>query len=260
MKKNLNRYIISIFFICLFFIFVNKTFSQSDTSNADININWQTIDSYTPSLYEGRALPGEESYIKAVAEVKISTPAGDLDSSKLFYSWTYNGKIVYNYSVTNGKIIYFTLDSLKNTDTLDLKIYSDNSQDNLLGEKSITITPYSSVIPLYKQNDNPILTYSNVINKRYETYNVNTGDLFNILAEPFYFSISNPTDLDLSYEWKLDNILATNSFTNIFNYSSPNTIGQNSGISLKITNQNSNKNLQEGNTLVNFNVIQLKSK
>ena len=244
------------FIIPSFYLFkIKDSYSQTDTTNAKININYQVIDSYIPPFYEGRGLAGEQAYIKAVAEVKISTLAGDLDPSKLFYAWEYNGHYLYDYSNTNGKILYFSLDELKNVNTLKLSIYLNNRQENLLGQKTIQIYPHNPVTALYRQNDNPIITYSNVINKKYETYQVSTDANFNIIAEPFYFSVKNPTDKDLFYEWGLNSIVGNDNSTNIFNYSAPSDTGENSGITLKLTNENINKNMQESDTLINFSLI-----
>jgi hypothetical protein len=255
--RNIFLLVFVFFMIPSFYLFKTKeTHSQTNSTNAQININYQVIDSYTPPFYEGRGLAGEQAYIKAIAEVKISTLAGDLDPSKLFYAWEYNGHYLYDYSDTNSKIIYFTLDQLKNVNTLKLSIYLNNRQENLLGEKTIQIYPHNSVIALYRQDDNPLITYSNAINKKYETYQVATDENFNIIAEPFYFSVKNPIDKDIFYEWGLNGIVGNDSATNIFNYSAPSNPGYGSGITLKLSNENVNKNMQEGETLIKFNVNQ----
>ena len=226
-KKPFNNRNIFIFIFVLFMVpsfYFLKTYnshSQTGGTDAQININYQAVDSYTPPFYEGRGLTGEQAYIKAIAEVKISTPAGDLDPEKLFYAWEYNGHYLYDYSNTNSKILYFTLDYLKNVNTLKLSIYLNNRQENLLGEKTISIYTHNSVIALYRENDNPIITYATAINKKYETYQIATDENFNIIAEPLYFSVKNPTDKDIFYEWALNNIVGNDNSTNIFNYSAP---------------------------------------
>ena len=80
--------------------------------------------------------------------------------------------------------------------------------------------------------------------------------MLNIIAEPFYFSVKNPIDKDIFYEWGLNGIVGNDSATNIFNYSAPSNPGYGSGITLKLSNENVNKNMQEGETLIKFNVNQ----
>lgn len=260
-KSFINKYVYLFLFLIIpgfYFLKTSNSYSQTGTTNTQININYQAIDSYTPPFYEGRAIPGEQAYIKAVAEVKISTLAGDLDPEKLFYAWEYNGNYLYDYSNTNSKVVYITLDQLKNVNNLKLSVYLNNRQENLLAEKNIQIYPHNPIIALYRENDNPIITYANTINKKYETYQVFTNENFNILAEPFYFSVKNPTDKSLFYAWELNGIVGTDNSTNVFNYSAPSSNGYKSGITLKLSNENPNKNMQEGETLINFNINQIK--
>ena len=55
--------------LILFVVFLNFSSSQNfSDSNVSVNIEWQAIDSYTPTFYEGKALPGEEAYIKIIKD------------------------------------------------------------------------------------------------------------------------------------------------------------------------------------------------
>ena len=121
--------------------------------------------------------------------MEINTPAGTFDSSKLFYSWSVNGFYSSTYSKTGGDFLIFPLDEFKNKNTIELRVYSDNKLSTLLGKKKIDIYPRVSKAFLYKDLGNTILTYANAINKRFENYAVSKGESFNIVAEPFYFSV-----------------------------------------------------------------------
>ena len=77
--------------LILFVVFLNFSSSQNfSDSNVSVNIEWQAIDSYTPTFYEGKALPGEEAYIKALAIVDANSFVGAINSNSLYYSWKYN--------------------------------------------------------------------------------------------------------------------------------------------------------------------------
>lgn len=237
--------------LLLFIIFFNFSSSQDlSDNNISINIEWQALDSYTPAFYGGKALPGEEAYMKALAVVDINSVAESINTEGLYYVWKYNDYYVYDYSGKGMKTIYFTLDKLQSTNTLELDVYSDSSQNTLLGKKIIEILPFSSLPILYKKYDNPILTYSNAINKKYEDFKVNKEESFNLIAEPYFFSTKNTLDPALNYSWTTDGVFNGNIGSNIYNYFA----GSVKKIDLKITN--SQKILQEGDTFINFSVNQ----
>lgn len=237
--------------ILLFIFFFNFSFSQDLLgSNVSINIEWQAIDSYTPTFYKGKALPGEESYIKALALLDINSGSGKINTDSLYYAWKYNDYYVYKASGTGMKTIYFTLDKLQQVNTLELDIYTDSSQSTLLGKKIIQIQPIQSLPMLYKKNDNNIITYANAINKKYQDFKVNSGDSFSIVAEPYFFSVKNTMDPVLSYSWTADGVFNGNINSNTYSYFG----GSVNNLNLKITNNQ--KILQEFDTLVNFLISQ----
>ncbi len=232
--------------LLLFIIIFNFSFSQEFADNVSVNIEWQAIDSYTPTFYKGRALPGEEAYVKALAIVDVNSIAGSINADRLYYAWKYNDYFVYNSSGTGMKTIYFALDNLQTRNTLELNIYSDSSQETLLGKKIIEILPASSLPILYKKNDSSIITYSNAINKKYEDFLVAKEDSFKIIAEPYFFSAKNTLDPTLNYFWTIGGVFNGNIGSNIYNYFSDNV----NNLELKITN--GQKILQEGNASINF--------
>lgn len=248
--KNFKKIIFGLFLISLFLIPYPKGKAQSLTISSNINLDWQVLDSYTPPFYEGKALAGESSYIKAVANVEILTPVGILDPSKLFYAWRYNNLYSHIYSKTGNNVIYFTLDLLEPENTLKLSVYENNKQKNLLAEKVIKIPPQKSQTILYRKNDNPILTYANAINKRGEHYIVNPNEEFEILAEPYYFSVKNPNESKLTYTWSVNNIPGNIAKTNIFFYKAPKSSFEDFGIGLEVSN--SSQVMQSSKVISNF--------
>jgi len=251
MKKNKKKlsFLLLVFFF-LFFYFLNEGRAQTYTISSKVNIDWEVLNSYTPPFYEGKTLAAEQAELKAVAEVEILTPAGILDSNKLFYAWTYNDFYAHNYSKTGGKIIYFTLDGLVSENVINLKVYEDNRQKNLLVEKTIRIPPRKTLPILYRKNSSPIITYSNAINKKYEAYKVSPGEEFEILAEPYFFTAKSAEDRNLSYTWSLNGIPGNLNYSNVFDYKAPGSAYRDFGVEVVVNN--SSKLLQKSETLLNF--------
>lgn len=251
MKKNKKIFSFSLL-IFSFFLFsgFSLTKAQVYTISTKVNIDWEVLNSYTPPFYEGKALAGEQADIKAIADVEIFTPVGVLDKNKLFYAWTYNDYYVHNYSKTGGKVIYFTLDGLVNENIIGLKVYENNTRENLLAEKIFRIRPKKTLPILYRKNTSPIITYSNALNKKYEHYAVSRGESFEILAEPYFFSAKSPKDVNLSYIWSLNGIPGNTNSSNVYDYKAPNAAYSDFGIGLTVNN--SSKLLQKTETILNF--------
>lgn len=247
--RNLKSLGLSIMVIIFIFTFYKTASSQLGSSiSTKIDIAWEAIDSYTRPMYEGRALPGEESLIKALALIEIKTPAGNLDPKKLFYAWTYNDYYIYNYSKTGGNIIYLNLDSLKNINTLKVQVYTNNTKETLIGEKVINIVPRQLIPIIYRKEENPILMYANALNKKYESYLVEKGEALNMLIEPFNISAKSNRDNNIDYSWSVNNIPGTGESNSNFTYIINNKREQSVGV--KITNNQ--KLLQESETSIQF--------
>jgi len=69
----------------------------------------------------------------------------------------------------------------------------------LLSNKSLVISAYDPALLMYKLNDNTLITYGNAINKKYKNYAMIRGDSIKVLAEPFYFSMNNSNDQNISF-------------------------------------------------------------
>lgn len=250
--KNFKIKFSSIFLVLIFtsFFFFVEVKAQTYTISSKINIDWEVLNSYTPPFYEGKSLAPEQADIKAIADIEVLTPVGILDPDKLFYAWTYNNFYAHNYSKTGGKSIYFTLDSLVSENVINLKVYENNRQDNLLDEKTIRIAPKKTLPILYRKNSNPIVTYANAINKKYEAYKVNPGESFEILAEPYFFTTKTAKSSNLSYVWSVNGIPGNINYSNIFDYKAPGRAYGDFGVGLTINNDF--KILQKSETLLNF--------
>lgn len=250
MKKINIIFKTSLILIYTLYILILKVSAQSIGVSTNINLDWQVLDSYIPPFYEGKPLPGEEASIKVMASVEVKTPAGTFDQSKFFYAWEINDYYSNTYSKTGGNYLIFPLDELVNQNIVSLKVYTNNTLETLLAEKRISIYPRVSKALLYKDLDNPILTYANAINKRYENYAVTRGESFNIIAEPFYFSTNRNNDSNLSYIWSVNNIPGNTNSTNKFLYSAPVSAYSNFGVGIKINNRV--KSLQSSEENLNF--------
>lgn len=217
----------------------------------NLNLEPEILNSYTPPFYEGKSLAGEGADIKILAQVSLATPAGTFGSSKLYYLWTINDHMSHTYSKTGGNLLIFPLDILFTQNKVNLKVYADNKLETLLAEKSLTFYSQPVTAILYKDLGNPLLTYANAMNKRYENYKVTPNESFQVIAEPFYFSTASPASSNLTYTWSVNGIPGNLENTkNTFLYTAPDKSSENFGLGLEISN--STKDLQSYKQDFNF--------
>lgn len=252
---KINNFIKIINIKKLFFIFFilfsfNSSYSQNINinNNIDIDFSWQVLNSYVFPFYEGRPLPGEQSSIKLMANIKNG------NNSNFYFDWYINDTNVSSLSGLNKNIIKFDLDQLENKNIINLKLYSDTSKNNLIADKSINISAYNPLILMYKQNTNPLIMYNNSINKKFERYELNIGEQLNILIEPFYFSI-NDSNLDenkLNYSFNPIGISGERKTKNTYNIKIPKY--QYGDLSLEIKISNIKEFLQEAIALLGIRI------
>jgi len=240
-------FILSVFLFSIFSL--KKSFSQDIALLNNINFSWQAVNSYTPSFYEGRALPGEQSSIKVIATPEIKNQN---DNTKLYYDWYVNSISVSNASGVGKNVFKFDLDQLENNNTLELKIYQDETKNTFLSNKKLVISAYEPDLLMYKINDNSLIMYSNNINKKYKNYTMVKGDNIKVLAEPFYFSIRNSNDQNVSFYWSQNGVSGSQLSKSVYNLKTPEY--QYGDISLKLKVSNSKEFLQETETVLNINL------
>jgi len=245
--------ILTLFSIFIFTTLSTKiSWSQNLESLNEINFSWQVLSSYVPPFYEGRPLPGEQSTIKLIANSNISTSLAHLDKNQFFYAWYFNDLYSSPSSGVGKNILSFDLDQLENTNTILVKIYSDENKDTLLAEKKIRVDPYGSLALIYKPNNNPLIMYSQALNRKYKSYKMKSKENLDILVEPYYFSITNPEDINLNYQWKQNGVAGLQNTKNTFTLKAPEY--QYGDLSLEIEISHAKLFLQNAKTLFSISL------
>jgi hypothetical protein len=238
-----------------------SSFSLTETSRAQtlssyslnsVDFSWETLNSYTPPLYDGRPLPGEQSNIKLSALPNID-PSVSTDQASLYYEWYLNDIFAANSSGINKKTIIFDLDQLENTNKIELKLYQNSTKENILADRTLNISPYQSLVLIYKDTENHLLKYGNAINKKYKTLNLKKGESLNLVAEPFYFSTNSAGDGNIGYAWKKTGIDGLQKNKNSYSISTPEYSYGN--LSLTVTVSNSIQFLQKANSSLSIELI-----
>lgn len=171
---------------------INKRISLSPS---EIDLLWESINSYTPPFYKGKALPTKGGFIKAVAIPNTNTIK--TGSGSVSYTWKNNDEVDQNASGYNKNSFLFKEDIFKGSNSIDVVASSVNS--NYSAEKTIEISTYLPRVIFYKKSPTEGILYNKVINSE-TTF---SGDEITLVAEPYFLDIKNKWD-NFLYSWKIN--------------------------------------------------------
>jgi hypothetical protein len=167
-------------------------------SPSDIDILWESPDSYVPPFYRGKALSAREGLLRITAIPVVKTRSGEtLRHDNLSYTWKRSLNVSQNDSGF-GKTGYTFRNLMLNRN--ENIIVDVSSQDGYSGSTSITVPILEPKVLLYPEKEG-VVNYLQSLNTGTQTHQLNIG----VHAVPYFFSI-NPSDNRLGsveYEWKL---------------------------------------------------------
>ncbi len=159
-------------------------------------ILYEGVNSYVPSFYKGRRLPGHEGIVKAAF---FSFKDGDIVGSDSNNSSNYTWKVneVEKKDMSGQGRIANNLFAKVSDDNLNIKVLKTTS------EGSVKTTQTN--VPLQKTETLVYRTDEFGQNKKIlgET---ETAKSIYLLVEPFFFSVQSKKDISLGYTWKINNL------------------------------------------------------
>jgi len=167
-------------------------------SPSDIDILWESPDTYVPPFYRGKSLPTRESKIRVTAIPVVKNRLGEtLRHNNLSYMWKRDRKAAQNDSGFGKTGYTFRNLMLNRNENIDVTI---SSQDGYTGSGTTTIPIFEPKILLYPENEEGVVNYLQSLNTRSQTQKFNLG----IRAVPYFFAIDPAGKLgSVSYEWKV---------------------------------------------------------
>jgi hypothetical protein len=176
------------------------TFSDRiNITPSSVALVWEATDTYTPTLYKGKALPSEGGNIRVIAIPSFYTGSNYYNPKTVNYQWTINGEPVRALSGVGKQTLETKLNYFENTNSIS--VVATTFDGLLSAEESIDIvpTPISPRFYVYDQLLGPLYEKSFV--SRVE---INTPTSF--IFEPFYISGSSLTSQNLTYTWLLNGL------------------------------------------------------
>ena len=172
-----------------------KKYAHTTITPNIIDLMWEAHTSIPPH-YRGRALPTESSKVTIWALPHIGN---NTDKASLVFNWYENNRFLQNESGQNKDTITIDAPSLYAHKTISVVI--SNTAGVTIGKAEVRITNTEPELILYPHT--PLLGtlfYSAAQNNT----SLPQGKEYTLIAQPYYFSISHPTDL--TYTWHFSRV------------------------------------------------------
>ncbi len=220
------------FLLASYFLLPTSAFAQS------IDIIWQG-ETYTPPFYKGLPIWSYQSRVTLLA-----TPQGLGNPSALNYRWTRDGTVLGSLSGLGKNSYTFSDNVLSRTKSIKVEIVS--SEEEILAESSVYITPRQPSIQIYENS--PLYGY--MFHQAVEdSYSLKEGEV-SFTAFPLFFSTNTLSSPTLNYKW-LSNAGTSESGPSV-TYRAPEGVVGRASVSTNITSTSKILETADSKFLVQF--------
>jgi len=178
--------------------FLTQTIALTPSS---VYILWET-DTYTPSLYKGKALPTQGSTLRLTAVPTFIKNGVEINPKDLYYTWSIGG-VSKGDAIKGGQVIEVPFDK-KSTKT-SISVSVANANKTVISKENITITAAKPDVVFYENNSVSGILY----NKAIPSVFTSPKKTFSFIAEPFY--VPSSVFLAGEYNWKINGKIAQSS-------------------------------------------------
>lgn len=166
---------------------------------SDLDMLWETVNSYTPPFYKGKALPSKESVIKIVAFPNTSG-LSQTSQKNISYTWKNNYDVVKNSSGTGKNKYIFTNSEINNTEKISVAASGPGGTYSASGSLNIDIV--QPQILFYKKSPLEGILYQTSL----KDGDYIDEDEITLVVEPFFMLFSEGSSA-IKYNWKINNNL-----------------------------------------------------
>lgn len=170
-------------------------------SPQSVDMIWESVESYIPPFYEGKALPGEGSVVKVTALPTIYNGTSIVSPAAASYAWYLNGQFMESVSGAKKQSALIPLSVLEEKATVRVRV---TVQGGPVVEKSLNIYPHTIMPLLYPYDATLGANLARSFSQRIE---IVRDTIFSL--QPYYLSTRNGLDQSSSYTWFLDGLPVT---------------------------------------------------
>lgn len=167
----------------------------------EVNITWET-NGYTPPFYKGRAPYTYQSTLRLVALPNLYNSTGTLiPPSSLSYRWSKDHTVLGNESGFNKQTLSVKGAIVPRPITITVDVESRDK--TVKGQGTIIIDAVEPQVVFYEQDPLYGALYNNALGDSFTLTNEKR-----VIAEPYFFSITQKTSPNLRYTWSVNNLEA----------------------------------------------------
>jgi len=161
-------------------------------SNVDVIVEGLT---YTPPMYNGRALFTHQSEVNIAAIPTLIENGRQLSANEIFYGWEINGTYIRDVSGVGRDNIIYRGRVISRPITID--VTAENISGTLKARKIIVLEPEEPEILLYEQNPLQGVLFEKALLGQ---FNIEREELA-VAAVPYFFDVKKRDDIALDYKW-----------------------------------------------------------
>lgn len=162
---------------------------------ADVDLLYESPDTYTPPFYKGKALPASEALIKVVAVPNQKSI--DPKKNTSVYDWKRGYDAVESASGYGKNFFVFKNNYLNKSETVS--VVTSGGTAGFTGTKSVAIAITTPNIIMYEKSPSEGILYNRALGNEFGL----TGGETTLVAEPYYFAPRNANSESLIYTWKV---------------------------------------------------------
>jgi hypothetical protein len=166
-----------------------------------INLVWEA-DTYTPTLYKGKALYSGGSPLRVVAFPTVLIGGSLVPSSKLSFQWYRNDTLDPSVSGLGKNVFTFVGDQLQKEEDVSVVVYSGNTQ---VGKGEVTIPASNPMVIFYAQD--PLR--GELLEQGFQGRVTMAQTETTFKAEPYFFANNSIRNGRLQYQWTLNDLDTT---------------------------------------------------
>lgn len=178
------------------FVFAQTATTTNDQNSVDLLVEPQT---YIPPFYKGLPLFSNQAVVRIFAFPNITAGGQKIESKDLVFKWTENDTVMGEDSGLGQDSITIDPGLLINNPEISVSVLDSNN--NELAGNSITIDVKNPQIFFYENSPLYGILFNNSLNNG---YNLGSREELNVVAKPFFFSVSDATSSDLTYSWSVN--------------------------------------------------------
>ena len=207
-------------------------------SAQSVDIIWSGVN-YVPPFYQGGSLWSQEGSLMFMAvPQKLGNPDG------LIYKWIKDGTVLGSVSGVGKNALYSNDPLFSKPQRIEVQIV--NSNDTVLAQNSVTVTPVAPEILIYEQHPLYGFLFNREVGSSYRL----DGAEATFGAFPLFFSARGRDDGATSYNWRSGG--KQDSSESVVTYRVPEGTSGSSAISIKAANPKTVRQMLEKSFLIQF--------